>query len=495
MTTPQASAALGLALALAVFAATPAAAQLHRATHLGNPATRFAKPLTTPQDLRRLLTSDTLKADVAAILDQAGWKGNLEDLRQAAATAEISEWPIAPGTVMPFMSARDAGRPVTLREVLWTGDAPAPAYSFLFVSQGRRYRCITPKACSNFFVVDLGPELALSVVQIAPANASACAPIPLKLQVRNTGGAPLNQVRLTQSLPVGLSAPDARTQLSFDAGTLAPGTGREFTYQLLATAAGTYSLQTHATALEGARADAEVPARVRAPSLTLDCKGPDEVLIGRPAECCLTIKNLGDDLDPRITLTLPIPVGAAVVSTTDGGRAVDGRVIWEIPALAPQTGKSVCATFTRPQPGTMDFAATAHGACAPTVTSQSLTQVAGVAGVRLEVVDAADPVEVGQEVTYDLQVTNQGSARLTNLRLVCTLPDGQEYIAGSGATPVSHADGAVRMEPLSGLDGQAVAKWQVVVKAMQPGDSRFKVELTADQYPQAIERTESTTQY
>ncbi|MCG6927308.1 MAG: hypothetical protein LJF30_18620, partial [Acidobacteria bacterium] len=58
--------ATGLVMALVV--AAPAHAQQHRATRLGNPATRFAKPLKQGDDLRVLLRAENMKADVAAIL-------------------------------------------------------------------------------------------------------------------------------------------------------------------------------------------------------------------------------------------------------------------------------------------------------------------------------------------------------------------------------------------------------------------------------------------
>ena len=75
--------ATGLVMALVV--AAPALAQQHRATRLGNPATRFAPPLKKPDDLRVLLRSERMKADVATILQQVGWKGNLEDLDRGVA--------------------------------------------------------------------------------------------------------------------------------------------------------------------------------------------------------------------------------------------------------------------------------------------------------------------------------------------------------------------------------------------------------------------------
>ena len=101
---------LAPALALGVLAVT-AEAQQHRAIRLGNPATRFAKPLTKADDLRVLLRSDMMKADVAAILNEVGWKGNLEDVNRAAATAEISAIQVPTGARLPFMASRKNKQP------------------------------------------------------------------------------------------------------------------------------------------------------------------------------------------------------------------------------------------------------------------------------------------------------------------------------------------------------------------------------------------------
>jgi hypothetical protein len=81
------------------------------------------------------------------------------------------------GARMPFMSSRHGGRPVCLRNVLWAGPAPIPAYAFTFSSQGRRYRCVTPKPCCNFFLEDLGVPI-LTLTCEAPAEALAGRSVP-----------------------------------------------------------------------------------------------------------------------------------------------------------------------------------------------------------------------------------------------------------------------------------------------------------------------------
>jgi hypothetical protein len=101
---------LGLVLGLVGVVVAPAKAQQHRATHLGNPVTRFAPPLVTQEDLRARFSDPKLKPDIVSILQQWGWKGSVEDLFRAATNAEITEMKLPIGTRMPFMSSREHGK-------------------------------------------------------------------------------------------------------------------------------------------------------------------------------------------------------------------------------------------------------------------------------------------------------------------------------------------------------------------------------------------------
>ena len=371
--------------------AIPAHGESHRATHLGNPATRFAPPLRTPEDLRTRFRDEKLRPDFTEVLRQWGWQGNTADLFAAAATADIAESPIAIGDTLPFMSTRKDGKPICLRNVTWAGPEPAPAYAFNFISNGRRYRCLTPKACSNFLVIDLGAE--------------------------------------------------------------------------------------------------------PKPALVLACSAPKQLLPGRPVKVCLTVINSGNSPEPKVTLTLPVPSGTTANNLTDNGTVVNGVATWEISNLAPMKGKEVCVTFDVNAPGDVSFHPLARGTVAPTTQSDCGTKVIGVPGILLEVIDLADPIEVDKEVTYVIKVTNQGSAPGTNIRIVCTLPESEEFVSGTGATAVSAAGGALTMGTLPELAPKASASWEVVVKANQAADARFKAELSSDQFEKPIVEAESTQLY
>ncbi len=366
-------------------------AEQHRATHLGNPATRFAPPLQTPEDLRARFRDPKLQPDFGTVLNQWGWKGNLDDLFRAAMTNEISDVKIPVGDTMPFMSTRENGKAICLRNVTWAGTEPISAYAFNFSSNGRRYRCVTPKPCSNFFVEDLGEE-----------------------------------------------------------------------------------------AKSG---------------LAIDCSAPEKILAGRVEKVCMTVRNIGNISEPKVIVTLPVPEGSVATATTDGGVVTNGIVTWEVSNIPPGGGKQVCAVIKKREPGLLSFNPVASSAAVKPVQSSCETKIEGIPAILLEVVDIEDPIEVGKEVNYDIKVTNQGSATGTNIKLICTIPAIQEFVSGKGTTVVSGQDRTITMEILPALAPKAEAAWHVVVKALEAGDVRFKVELSSDQFEKPIAEDESTTQY
>lgn len=375
-------------LGLALWTSSLAIAQQHRATRLGNPETRFAPPLSTPADLRARFSDPTLMPDITSIAHQANWQGDLEDLFHAAATAPITDIQLPPGTRMPFMSSRENGKPVALMDVLWAGKEPVSAYKFDFISRGRFYRCITPRPCSNYYLVDLG-----------------------------------------------------------------------------------------------------------GPKLGVDCDAPAEVMAGKPAKVCLTVRNTGDASEPNVLLFVPIPAGAKLLGTSGDG-SIDGtNVIWRMKNLAPRASSQFCASFALAAPAQVPFVATVAGSVAERKHTFCETQVIGIPAILIDAIDLEDPIEIGSQVTYEIKITNQGSIPCTNLRLVVTLPENEEYVSGSGPTEVSAEGNTVTTKALPLFLAKDVATWRVVVKALKPGDVRFIANVHADEFASPIYEEESTLLY
>jgi len=114
----------------------------------------------------------------------------------------------------------------------------------------------------------------------------------------------------------------------------------------------------------------------------------------------------------------------------------------------------------------------------------------------LEVVDLCDPIQVGQTETYVITVTNQGTARDTNIRITCFLEPNMEYASSEGDTEATVLGNKITFAPLSSLEPKAQAKWQIEVKATSVGNVRFKTILSSDQLGERpVAETEATNFY
>jgi len=335
-------------LSFFLFFDDPIRAESHRATRLGNPATRFAPPLNTPDDLRVRFLDPNLRPDFHSILQQWGWPGDARDLFSAAANAEVEDVKIAVGQVMPFMSSRKDGLPICLRNVTWAGYAPEPAYAFVFASRGQRYRCVTPKACSNFYLEDLGPEprhgLAIdcSVTNkvLVGRKAGAC------VTVHNTGN--VSEQEISVVLPVPADCIVAETtdggqvtndSISWRAVNLAAGGSEQFCATFKTQRPGVLSFKPVVASANTQPAQSFCETSVLGVSALLLEKAddPDPVSMGEVTTYTVKVTNQGtaDDTDVKIVVEFSNEIDP--ISASNGG-VVNGKTV-NFPVFARLTPK------------------------------------------------------------------------------------------------------------------------------------------------------------
>ena len=144
-------------------------------------------------------------------------------------------------------------------------------------------------------------------------------------------------------------------------------------------------------------------------------------MIGRPVNFTITVANTGDAAAVDAVVKDPIPAGATFVSATEGGKVDAGAVVWNLGTLAPGASKTVNVSLNVASTSNISNTATVSAKCASPVSATAGTQVAGVPAILLEVIDDPDALEVGGTVTYTIEVTNQGSAPGTNIKIVAGL--------------------------------------------------------------------------
>jgi len=190
-----------------------------------------------------------------------------------------------------------------------------------------------------------------------------------------------------------------------------------------------------------------------------------------------------------------IPDGVTRVSISAGGKIIGSTVTWNLGDLAPNSAKRVSVTYTPMKIGEYTNTANSNAYCADAKSASITTSVVGIPAVLLEVIDIEDPVEIGNTTTYVVTATNQGSMPGTDIVITGTWEDTQQYASSSGATAGSVIGNTVTFAPLRSLAPKAKATWRIVVRALEPGDVRFKVSMKTGEFERPVEETESTNLY
>ena len=345
--------------------------------------------------------------------------------------------------------------------------------------------------CANVAVVE--PKLKL--VKTAPAEVLLCDPIPVRFVVTNTGTGAAQNVTISDTLPVGLQTGAGKNSLSFDAGTLDAGQSREFTATLRAEKTGSYVNKAVAQSASGLKAEAQSTTVVRQPILTITKTAPEMRYLGRDVSYVITVANKGDAPARELMVEDQLPAGVDFVSASNGGRASGGKVRWSVDALAPGQSMMFNVTVMPKAAGTFTNRVAAEASCAAGVTASVQTVIAGIPAILLEVIDLEDPVEIGQQTTYVIKATNQGTAPGTNIKIVCVLEDNEQYVSSGGVTPGSVDGKTITFAPLASLATKDAATWRVVVKAVKAGDVRFTVIMNTDELTRPVQETEATHLY
>ncbi len=305
--------------------------------------------------------------------------------------------------------------------------------------------------------IDLVVEKTANVATVTAGNN-----VTYTLAVRNDGPASADNVVLVDDLPDGVTIVSAIstvgtvTQTGNAAGEISVALGTldaadTATITIIVTvpptaAAGTI---TNTTTITGDgqetdptdNTDSVDVAVVREAVLTLTKSDtPDPVVVGGQLTYTILVTNTGPSTATNVTVVDTLPAGLTFVSvaTTAGTAAEVGGVITAtIPTLAVNGSatvtiiSTVLATFAGT---TIANSATADADEAVLVTANASTNVNPQVDLAITKTDSADPVNRGSQVTYTLQVVNNGPSGATNVTVVDTLPAGLTFVSATGGT-------------------------------------------------------------
>lgn len=418
-------------------------------------------------------------------LDLQNVQVNLENMSNVRLTSADPAWTRTNGEVVWMLSDLPAASTQKIRFNA-RATAAGAATNCLSVSYANRL-------CASTNVV----EPMLQVTKTAtPEVCGTCSDITLTYAVRNSGTGVAANVQLKDTLPEGLTMRDGRSTVELAVGSLGGSVERIFNVPAIASKRGIFSSAAYVTGDAGLSAKSvEATTVVKQPSFAFSCDANNRVFLGRELDYRITVRNVGNCAASDVLVKAPVPAGCAFLAADGAGRLEAGNVLWTIGSLPEGKAATVTMSVKPSNTGSARTTATATANCCAPASTECMTEVEGIPAILLEVVDTIDPVEVGDQTTFVITATNQGSKADSNVKVVATLPAALEFVSGSGATAVSASGTTVTMSPVSTLAAGAKAEWRVVVRAKAKQDARSRWEMTSDQFKAPIIETESTNLY
>jgi uncharacterized repeat protein (TIGR01451 family) len=335
----------------------------------------------------------------------------------------------------------------------------------------------------------------LSVRKTGPTQAVVGETLNYRIVVTNDGSTEATGVTLLDTLPAGLQHSTGRSRLTWEVGTLLPGQSSVLDYQLTARAVGRQCNKVVATAAGGLRDEAEACVTVADARMSLKMTGPAERQLMLPATFQITVANAGTVALTEVLLQDPLPPQTTFVSASGGGQLVNKVVQWQVGTLEPGASRTVEVELRALAVGRVRNEAFATAARGLSERAEFTTEFSGQAGLLFEVVDSDDPVEVNGTTRYLILVRNQGMVPVTRVQVAATVPAEMAIVRVDGAAAHTVAGQHVLYEPLT-LPAGGEARYEITVRALKPGDVRFRAELTADQLPAGpVHEEESTLIY
>ncbi len=329
-----------------------------------------------------------------------------------------------------------------------------------------RVRCVRP---------------ALEVEVVAPQEATLGANIDLNVVVANVGTGAATNVALLETIPDGLRHPSGSV-LDHALGTLAPGEKKRVPLTLQCVAPGSTVNNLVVTADGDLREEIQTEIVVRAPKLELSIDGAATPYLERQTTYRLNAANVGDATARDVKLVAEIPDGTTFVSANNLGvyQAETRSVYWDLAELPAGAAGEIELTLT---PTKIGAARLTFGGTGPLgLTAQVVKNVTidGLPALSYSVKTSPNPVEVGKEIVYEIQLANRGTKASTNATLQIAAPDALKIVSVEGPTRYSQQNGAFVFDVVREIPAKSAVTYKVKAVCEAVGDCRVRFQLSSD---------------
>jgi uncharacterized repeat protein (TIGR01451 family) len=294
-----------------------------------------------------------------------------------------------------------------------------------------------------------------------------------------------------EAVTVNVVSEDASEADAKQLGTIAAGQQKTIEVSMTASQAG--SMKMHFAARSGElMTEASEDVLVRREKLEAAITGPALVFAGSEATYTVELANTGDAPASEVLVGVLLPEGSKYLGGIAAAEEKSGQLIWSAGAVAPGKRMTFEFTCTLNEAGTIEVPLQLQSGELIT-SAAATTKVEAVADLKLTVNDPQGPKPVGEEVIYEVTITNRGTKAARQVAVVVNFSDGIDPISVEGAK-AEIGGGQALIDPIASIGAGESVLLKVKAQASKGGSHIFRAEVRCTD-PETRLASEQTTRF
>ena len=207
-----------------------------------------------------------------------------------------------------------------------------------------------------------------------------------------------------------------------------------------------------------------------APGLTLRMTGPAELALDATATFRIELANPGDLVTRNASISVSLPPILRFLNSNPAAEVFGARVQWRIGDLGPRDTRVIELNCRAVRDGRVSLCAQAQAE--GNLATEACTSVTiSVAALEVRFIDPPTKARVGDQVSFNVEVTNTGTVRMGNVVARDSFESGLVH-AGGEPSPI--------VRSLGSLEPRAVSRFSVTFTTRQAGRICHTLDVTGD---------------
>ena len=342
------------------------------------------------------------------------------------------------------------------------------------------------------------PVDTIAVQLISPTSVNIGKPAVFDVRVTNLATQPFTGMTLRGFLGEGFTSPEGNEIVGKIDITMQPGESRTLKMPATAVKAGRHTVSVKVTPSAGLEVAASVNVEVAGrETVRIQTAPVTKLLIGRDGDIRIDITNRSGQAMRNVDIACRLPDGLGFVIASERGlyQANSRTVFWHVENLPTEKTLTLQMKLHGDKAGQFTHAIFVRADGVPEIKASGTVSVEGVADLTLRVIDRDNPLELGKDTVYEIQVVNPGTSPARDVQIRVEFPPGMQPRQAQGNMKYSVDGQTVTFEPIPSLPTQEQLVFRVSATARSAGDQRVRFAVVSDQVRTPVQREISTLVY